>query len=346
MIMGRTAIRLLAGVSFAGAVAFGSAAFADDELTWSYATAHVGNCVVGSTCGQPSGPNVLGRETFAGSNVDFNNASVYRDDYSAATPYDYGMAFASAQAGEGTLGLPVLKAYALGGASGGATGIGTGPLTIAVNYAAVQGVQGYTNTGADALVIPLNAFTGLVDYQLFASPSNPGLVSAGLAITTSAILDPAVAAQWWQADTTAGHFGQFAATCDTPGALALAKPAPQGGATDGSVQYLPVTTSSCTDNDTFVLDPGETFYVWARLAVLRAAFGATDASHTFNVTITPEALTDVEQNLLPNLSFADGANLIVRTDAAIPEPSTWAMMILGFGAAGALLRRRRVAMAA
>ncbi len=29
---------------------------------------------------------------------------------------------------------------------------------------------------------------------------------------------------------------------------------------------------------------------------------------------------------------------------AVPEPSTWAMMILGFGAAGAMLRRRRPAM--
>lgn len=30
---------------------------------------------------------------------------------------------------------------------------------------------------------------------------------------------------------------------------------------------------------------------------------------------------------------------------AVPEPATWAMMILGFGAAGALLRRRRAALA-
>ena len=31
---------------------------------------------------------------------------------------------------------------------------------------------------------------------------------------------------------------------------------------------------------------------------------------------------------------------------AVPEPATWAMMILGFGAAGTVLRRRRTAMAA
>jgi hypothetical protein len=30
----------------------------------------------------------------------------------------------------------------------------------------------------------------------------------------------------------------------------------------------------------------------------------------------------------------------------VPEPATWAMMLVGFGAAGAALRRRRIAVAA
>ncbi|MBU1378316.1 MAG: PEPxxWA-CTERM sorting domain-containing protein [Alphaproteobacteria bacterium] len=34
------------------------------------------------------------------------------------------------------------------------------------------------------------------------------------------------------------------------------------------------------------------------------------------------------------------------TAVAVPEPATWAMMIMGFGAAGAVLRRRRTALAA
>jgi hypothetical protein len=39
------------------------------------------------------------------------------------------------------------------------------------------------------------------------------------------------------------------------------------------------------------------------------------------------------------------ANNVGGGTGVIPEPGTWALMIMGFGAAGAVLRRRRVAMA-
>lgn len=39
-------------------------------------------------------------------------------------------------------------------------------------------------------------------------------------------------------------------------------------------------------------------------------------------------------------SFSVDVSLTAPTTGAIPEPSTWAMMILGFGAAGAMMRRR------
>ncbi len=42
-----------------------------------------------------------------------------------------------------------------------------------------------------------------------------------------------------------------------------------------------------------------------------------------------------------NLTFA-GNLTIADLAAAVPEPATWALMILGFGAVGAALRRRRV----
>jgi len=36
---------------------------------------------------------------------------------------------------------------------------------------------------------------------------------------------------------------------------------------------------------------------------------------------------------------------VVRGDVAVPEPATWGMMLVGFGGMGALLRRRRMAVA-
>ena len=51
------------------------------------------------------------------------------------------------------------------------------------------------------------------------------------------------------------------------------------------------------------------------------------------------------------ISISNGAGLsadfdnIVATNAAVPEPSTWALMISGFGLAGGFLRHRRLALA-
>jgi hypothetical protein len=229
----------------------------------------------------------------------------------------------------------VLHALSVGGGSG--FGVTPNP-TIAVNVAMVQAVQGYTNSSDNALLIPLSAFQGLVDYHIAGAP---GSVSAGLAITTSAIQDPFVAAQWSASDATPGHFGQFAANCGTAGALAIGNPSPANSGPSPNTQYLGVSTSSCSGSDTYLLDPGETFYVWARLGVVHSSFGVTDALNTFNVTIAPEYQAQVLAELAPVLAAVSGADLDIPM-GAVPEPSTWAMMILGFGAAGALLRRRRL----
>lgn len=104
-----------------------------------------------------------------------------------------------------------------------------------------------------------------------------------------------------------------------------------------------------------------------------ATFGATgwaDATtYTFDIEYTATNLTvsvnDIEQFNVAG-AFGDGrfgfynysqANVTYAgiedtvlpppppTPGAIPEPATWAMMILGFGLAGATLRRRREALA-
>lgn len=316
---------LFASIAFAGIYSAAGAAHAAEQLSWSYVTASVGSCVANVTCGVAGGTTSLGRETFVESDVFTSSASVNRGAGS-------GQAWASAQAGDG--GLPVLKAYALG-----ANPIPGPAPTVAVNYALAIGVQGYTNSSETPLVIPLNAFSGLVDYI---SVPGFGRVSASLAVTTNAILDPAVAALWWQSPTDVpGAFGRFSAGCGTPGALAIGNPAVASTTAAGVTQYLGVTTASCTGQANHVLNPGETFYVWSKLGVLRSGGGVTDAGQTFVVSITPEAL-DAVVDVLPSLTLASGANLNIPTDAAIPEPSTWALLIIGFGLTGSMVRRRRM----
>jgi len=44
---------------------------------------------------------------------------------------------------------------------------------------------------------------------------------------------------------------------------------------------------------------------------------------------------------IDGLSAAQVATIVNFTVTAVPEPASWAMMMIGFGATGAMLRRRR-----
>lgn len=331
---------MLAGLAAAGSLASAThAQTGSGQLTWSGARAYVGVCKVGITCGQPNGIAFLSQKQSIDTDTDFNGASVSPQDYAALTNGVYfGGAWSSAEAGEGPLGLPTLHALAASGNVG--VGWQSNP-TIGVDVAMVQAVQGYTNKSAGNLVIPLNAFRGTVDYHVSGAP---GTISAGLAITTSAILDPAIAALW-SASGTASQFGQFTAGCGTAGALAIGSPAAVSSSPSPSTRFLSVEATSCTGSDTLILAPDETFYVWSRLAVLHTAVGVTDAANTFVVDIAPEYQELVQQTLAPSLALASGANLDIDL-GAVPEPGSWVLMLTGFFLTGAAIRRqRRVALA-
>jgi len=330
---------LLVGGSLLLSLTAAGPAAADEAMSWSYATAHVGSCIVGVTCGVPGGVRTLGRERVTENNSEFTRASIVQSDYQDQTLVNFGQAFASAQAGDGALGLPVLKAYA----SGGGFSLPDNAFVPAVNFAAAHAIQGYTNTGETALIIPLNAFQGLVDY-LAVGAQTGGRVGATLAVTTSAILDPLVSAQYFQAGTGPSASGQWTGTCGSTGALAMGTASVNPFGQPNTTQFLSVAATSCTGATDHVLNPGESFYVWATLGVLRSGFGVTDASNTFNVTIAPQFQSRIETELAPNLALADGSGLNINV-GVVPEPSTWAMMIIGFGAAGSMIRRRKAVVA-
>lgn len=64
--------------------------------------------------------------------------------------------------------------------------------------------------------------------------------------------------------------------------------------------------------------------------------------HSFDAFIDPVFTIDQR--------FSDRYQIITSSGVgnafAVPEPTTWALMITGFGAAGAMLRRRRQTLAA
>lgn len=63
-------------------------------------------------------------------------------------------------------------------------------------------------------------------------------------------------------------------------------------------------------------------------ATLYSIVGSTIGFNTGNFDLTP-------------VSGGTPSRLTISTAAAVPEPATWAMMIVGFGMAGAALRSRR-----
>lgn len=66
---------------------------------------------------------------------------------------------------------------------------------------------------------------------------------------------------------------------------------------------------------------------------------------SFNITFTPGHYGEdypLTTSVTPN-TFVVVQNSAISEGAAIPEPATWAMMIIGFGAVGAAARRRRPA---
>lgn len=243
--------------------------------------------------------------------VEVNHLMGYDFDANAfATAPGLGTAFGSASAGTGALALPVLKAYAT------STQQGTGS-------AFVQGVQGYRWTGPTGIDI---AFSGLVDYQ----GTGPGFVTAGLAITDASVRDLAVGTQW----AVGFNDGAFSATCATPGGVALVNSGRQYAAGANSFG-IDTSDGSCLPGAAvFHVEPGQEFYVFTRLLTFGLLGGTRDASHTFTVGLSPtlpeETRASINQYLTP-----------FQPLAAVPEPSTWASMILGFGAIGGVIRRAR-----
>jgi hypothetical protein len=85
--------------------------------------------------------------------------------------------------------------------------------------------------------------------------------------------------------------------------------------------------------------------------IMHAFAGATGTNADYeNARVTSRAFVDPYFNIDPlflsdnpgfSLAFSPGVGNTLPPTGGIPEPSTWALMILGFGATGAAIRSRR-----
>jgi hypothetical protein len=93
---------------------------------------------------------------------------------------------------------------------------------------------------------------------------------------------------------------------------------------DGDTRYYDMTFG--------LVGPAPIAILQMRLRASGADGGVTDMMHTAGVRL----------GLPDNVTFTSGSGVFLTAlTSGVPEPSLWAMMIVGFGCAGALLRRSR-----
>jgi len=123
---------------------------------------------------------------------------------------------------------------------------------------------------------------------------------------------------------------------------------PNNGSQGGTAIYWHVVQnggfSSALQRVTGVFTPGQDYHLTVTATGnLYQAF--VNGSTTAATTLTDSTFTGGRVGLYDEWGPMTFDNFSVTGSAAVPEPGTWALMILGFGGAGAALRRRRTATA-
>jgi len=196
--------------------------------------------------------------------------------------------------------------------------------------------QSYTWTGAAPTSFSITGALHIVDSST--SPLGGAAASGAIFSQYVGIWDPAAITGL----TTAQQlFGQlFYASCGVAGVLGAGS---NGGTlTGGDATHL-ATTTACAPGS-LTLAPGQSVLVVADVQLPVNRGGFADSTATFSTRLGDDLAPEVRDSLTMSLSSAidQGAALQVR---GVPEPSSWAMLIAGFGLVGAMSRRRAASVA-
>jgi hypothetical protein len=116
---------------------------------------------------------------------------------------------------------------------------------------------------------------------------------------------------------------------------------PPGGGLIGTGSGSIITSTSLLFSATD-LDFTSVIVNGVSLAINRLEGGRIESSATSNVNIFSGQLNNITVTGVSRGSTGSyGGNISFVPTAAIPEPGTWALMLLGFGAVGFSMRRRR-----
>jgi hypothetical protein len=281
--------------------------------SWSYAESHVGYCQFG-----PGGCSAI---------VQTNSVTDQGRDYNAladANNASHGRALGWVT-NDGL--LPDLHGFAL-------TQNGLPAHQGNFTSTLVEAAQAFTWNGA-AIDLHADDLQATVHYigNNGGQPANS--VTAGFALLDSSVIDdPTLGAAWFglKGSGQGQPTGAFSATCATPGAVGIA----DNGASHLNGEHASSFGATNCGDGVLHLETGDQFVIWEKLFLTEATPGAIDATHTFSLGFSDKVLPETQGFIASNLSIASFR-------PSIPEPGTWALMLVGFGGLGAALRRRRAA---
>ena len=130
----------------------------------------------------------------------------------------------------------------------------------------------------------------------------------------------------------------FYADCSTSGVLGFGS---SFGDLPGGPQNYSASTSACSAGSLDLVSGQEVVVVAGlQLPVNRGGFADSSATFktTFDQTLSPQTLAALQAGL----TSAEARGVPLVNIPAVPEPATWATMILGFFMAGGLIRRRNL----